>query len=90
MDANTHLKRGSKATFQVVADEAILIHMDTGTYYSLNKVGTEFWNLLDGQQTLQEHAAMLAQKYNVETTVVLNDLLELAEKLAAEKLVEHV
>lgn len=90
MDANTQLKRGSQATFQVVADEAILIHMDTGTYYSLNKVGTEFWNLLDGQQTLQEHAATLAQKYNVETTIVLNDLLELAEKLAAEKLVEHV
>lgn len=88
MDANTKLKRGSKATFQVVAEEAILIHMETGTYYSLNKVGTEFWDLLDGAQTLQAHAATLAQKYNVDSERVLNDLLELAEKLAAEKLVE--
>jgi hypothetical protein len=72
----------------VVAGEAILIHMDTGTYYSLNKVGTEFWNLLDGEQTLHTHAATLAAQYNVETALVLNDLVELAGKLAAEKLVE--
>lgn len=88
MDAATRLKRGAKATFQIVADEAILIHMDTGTYYSLNRVGTEFWDRLDGAQTLQQHAAALAQKYSVDEAMVVGDLLELAEKLKAEDLVE--
>jgi hypothetical protein len=88
MEAATRLKRGAKATFQVVAQEAILIHMDTGTYYSLNRVGTEFWERLDGAQTLQQHAAALAGKYNVDEAMVASDLLELAEKLAAEDLVE--
>ncbi len=88
MDANIKLKHGSKATFQVVAEEAILIHMDTGTYYSLNRVGTEFWNLLDGEHTLQHWAQTLAQKYNVAEAIVVTDLLELATKLKAEDLVE--
>jgi len=88
MDAHTKLKHGSKATFQVVAEEAILIHMDTGAYYSLNRVGTEFWNILDGEQTVQQHACTLAQKYSVDQAMVLNDLLELAAKLKAEDLVE--
>ena len=88
MDAAAILKRGGKATYQVVAQEAILIHMDTGTYYSLNPVGTEFWERLDGAQTLGQHAAALAQKYSVDEAMVVGDLLELAEKLQAEDLVE--
>lgn len=88
MDAASCLKRSAKATFQIVADEAILIHMDTGVYYSLNRVGTEFWDRLDGAQTLQQHAAALARKYSVDEAMVVGDLLELAEKLKAEGLVE--
>jgi hypothetical protein len=88
MDASTRLKRGAKATYQVVAEEAILIHMDTGTYYSLNRVGTEFWNRLDGEQTIAQHAAALAQKYAVDEGLVVGDLLELAGKLQVEDLVD--
>lgn len=90
MDATTRLQRGRRATYQTVAEEAILIHMDTGTYYSLNRVGTEFWDLLDGTQTLQQHAATLAQRYNVDVAMVLGDLLELAQHLQSEGLVEVV
>ena len=89
MDAKTQLSRSPNATFQVVADEAILIHLHTGTYFSLNKVGTEFWQMLDGQQTIGEHAAALAKKYNVDETRVIGDLLRLAEKMAADNLVDQ-
>lgn len=88
MNADSKLSRSPKATFQVVAEEAILIHMDTGTYYSLNRVGTEFWNMLDGEQTLGQHAQALAQKYGVDAAMVTSDLLELAGKLKAEGLVD--
>lgn len=88
MDANSRLQRRSDVTFQAVAGEAILIRMDTGTYFSLNKVGTEFWDRLDGQQTVGQHAAAIAGKYNVDVAMVTSDLLELAGKLAAERLVD--
>ena len=134
MDANAKLKRSDNVTFQVVADEAILIRLDTGTTFSLNKVGTEFWQMLDGRRTIEEHASALADKNNrivqsategltalatriagdfgtqaqaliedlrqyaqsvaskylVGTPLVVGDLLELAEKMAADKLVESV
>ncbi len=90
MDATSRLRRGAQTTFQVVADEAILIHMHTGTYYSLNQIGTEFWNMLDGQQSLQQHARTLAQKYSVDEAMVTSDLMELAQKLLAEDLVEVI
>lgn len=89
MNANTILKRSENVTFQTVADEAILIRLDTGTYFSLNKIGTEFWDMLDGQQSIGEHAAVIAEKYDVDAAMVTDDLLELATQMQAEQLVEE-
>jgi len=134
LDAKTKLKRSDNVTFQNVAGEAILIRLDTGTYFSLNKAGTEFWEMLDGLQTIEQHAAALADKnnrivqaaadglnaaadkvaqdhgaeaqvliddlreyaqavigkYHVDTPRVVSDLLEIAQKMAADKLVDIV
>ena len=60
MDETTRIKHSPNATFQIVADEAILIHLNTGVYYSLNDVGTSFWNLMDGQKTIGQCAEAIA------------------------------
>ncbi len=87
MDKNSILQRADNVTFEVVADEAILIDINTGTYFSLNEVGTEFWEMLDGEQTIEQHATTIATKYEVETRMVVDDLLELAEEMAKDKLI---
>jgi hypothetical protein len=87
LDETTVLKRSENAAFEVVAGEAILIRLDTGTYFSLNKIGTEFWEMLDGEQSIGDHAAVIAAKYEVDTAMVLADLLELAGKMALDDLV---
>jgi hypothetical protein len=86
LDAFTKIQHSPNATFQIVADEAILIHLNTGVYYSLNDVGTSFWNLMDGQRNIGECAAVIATEYGAPREVVLSDLLELASELAAEDL----
>lgn len=89
MDVITIIKRSENATFQTVAGEAILIDLQTGKYFSLNRVGTEFWEMLDGEQSLAQHAATLATKYNVDAEMVTADLVELAEKLVEKGLAER-
>ena len=90
MDAGTMLKRAENVTFETVADEAILIRLDTGTYFSLNKVGTHFWQMLDGQETIGQQAATIANQYEVDVDMVLDDLLELAHELREEELVTEL
>lgn len=90
MDDSTVLARSDKATFEVVADEAILIHLDTGTYYSLNEVGTEFWEMLDGEKTIKEHATVTADKYDVDVQMVVDDFVELAREMVAEDLLDII
>ncbi|MFQ5420793.1 MAG: PqqD family protein, partial [Anaerolineae bacterium] len=78
MDENTVFQRADNATFQVVAGEAIVIRMDTGAYYSLNEVGTDFWELLDGRTPLHQHAQAIADKYNQKTADFIAQLRQLA------------
>ena len=87
MNKDSVLQRAESVTFEVVADEAILIDINTGTYFSLNEVGTEFWEMLDGQQSIEQHATVIAEKYDVESSMVIDDLLELAEEMAKDKLI---
>jgi hypothetical protein len=86
LNKDSILQRSESVTFEVVADEAILIDISTGTYFSLNEVGTEFWQMLDGEQTIEQHAAIIAAKYEVETSMVIEDLLELANEMAKDNL----
>lgn len=78
LDTGTVLRRSDDVTFQAVAGEAILIHMLTGTYFSLNEVGTEFWERLDGRQTIGQHAAAIAAKYNEKTAVYIHQVQQTA------------
>jgi hypothetical protein len=84
LNATARLKRTDNVTFQKVAGEAILIRLDTGTYFSLNRVGTEFWESLDGQRTIEEHAAALAEKNNRIVKLAVDGLHALAEGISRE------
>ncbi|HMQ52140.1 MAG TPA: PqqD family protein [Anaerolineae bacterium] len=87
MQASDKPRHNPNATHQTVGEEAVLINLNTGAYYSLNDTGTMFWELLDGERSIAECAALIAQEYEVEPAVVEADLLELATEFKAEGLI---
>lgn len=90
MDVTSVLKHSDQVTYQSVGGEAILIHISSGKYFSLNKVGTKFWEMCDGQGSIAEHAQALAQLYKVDEETIITDLLELSHNLLKKGLVEVV
>jgi hypothetical protein len=82
MNRDTILQRSDDVTFQTVAGEAILIRMDTGAYFSLNPVGTDFWEMLDGRAPIAEHAAAIASKYNHKSDELAAAIITLAQEKA--------
>jgi len=86
LDANCKLQHSPDAVYETVGEEAILINLNTGSYYSLNDTGTIFWELVDGQRTVSDCACRIAAEYEVEVEVVESDLLELAIDLEDEGL----
>lgn len=82
-------RRSPNATHQTVAGEAILIDLNTGSYYSLNETGTWLWEHLDGKRTVGELASELAAVCNIsdQVDVIKGDVIELLTDLTREKLV---
>lgn len=87
MQATDKPRRNPQATHQTVGEEAVLIDLNSGEYYSLNDTGTMFWEMLDGQRTIADCAALIAQDYDIEAGEVEADLLELAIQFKDEGLI---
>ena len=70
-------------------DEAFFI-MDprTSDLHSLNPVGARIWELVDGQRTVADIAAVIVAEYEVESGRAEGDVVEFLETLQTKKLVD--
>jgi hypothetical protein len=82
------LKPVDLTTSETVDNQTVIIHLGAGTYFSLNTTGSYLWDRLDGETSLGAIATELAQMYDVDTAIVSNDVLTLAQELYAEGLIE--
>lgn len=90
MNKKTVLARSDTATFEVIDGEAVVIDTESGAYYALNDTGTTFWQMLDGEQPIEAHAANMAKAYDVDVERVIADFVELADEMVAAELVTVV
>ncbi len=79
MNKNIIFKRADSITYETVADEAILIDMTTGTYFSLNQVGSMFWQEINGQITLAKIAVDITAHFNAQANKLAAELAALAK-----------
>ncbi|MEK7435723.1 MAG: PqqD family protein [Pseudomonadota bacterium] len=69
-----------------LAGEAILLDMNTNTYFGLNPVGTRVWHLLAEQQSTETIIPLLLQEFEVEERQLRTDLEKLVQQLLEKKL----
>ncbi len=70
-----------------VGDETVILDLASGTYYGLDPVGARMWQLLGEGKSLAEVCDLMLQEYDVPQERLAQDLLKLAEQLAAQGLV---
>ena len=79
-------------SFTQVDDEAVLLDLNTGTYFGLNHVGTHFLNIVQNAASddhIEEASKEIALKYQIEQQQVRTDLLELIEQLKQSSLLSE-
>ena len=64
-----------------VDDELIMIHVDTGKFFTLEHSGLEIWHMLDTENDLEVICAALERKYAVESHACRAELREFAQQL---------
>jgi hypothetical protein len=80
--------RRSEVAAKVIDGEAILINLSTGLYYSMGKVGGRVWSLIEQNRNCRDIASAIAAEYEIAAATAANDVAELVEQLAAEKLID--
>ena len=68
--------------------DAVLLHMETETYFSLDKVGTRMWNTLAETGDVELAATELLEVYDVGDERLRSDLNDLVDRLAEQGLLE--
>jgi hypothetical protein len=80
----------ARAAHQVVAGEAVLLHVPKSKLVGLNDTGTFVWRHVDGKRSLCDLAHLVAAEYQVPLETALADVTRLCEKLIERDLIELV
>jgi len=72
---------------KVMDGEAILINLSNGIYYSMDKVGAVVWELIEKNFSPEEMAAVIVNRYEVNSEQAQADVERLLKELLEEKLI---
>lgn len=78
---NTQYQVHPEAFATEVDDQLVILHYETGTYFTLNEVGARIWQLLDQGKTLQAILDTLRQEYDASEQRLEQDLINLVKNL---------
>ena len=72
----------------MIDNEAIIVNLDSGTYYSLRAVGADIWQMIEQGATVAEIINQLAQQYTkTEQTMIQTDVESFVTELQEEALI---
>ena len=79
-----------KAVWRNIDGEIVVLNLDSGHYYSLNKTGSVVWSILSESKPLQEAIERIVEKYNIPHKSAEEDVMSLLKMLQKEGLISSV
>jgi hypothetical protein len=79
--------QGADVTSTVLDEEAVLLDLASGVYFSLNPVGTAIWEQLTGSQSLEQILGTICHQFEVTEEAARRDLVALISRLRDEGLI---
>ena len=72
--------------FREIEGEAVLLELESGTYFGLNAVGTRIWSLIQERDSLRSVLDAMTAEYDASPEMLERDLLRLSAELCAKGL----
>lgn len=85
-----NVARNPDVHWTVLDGEAVLLNLQNGVYYTLNRVGKTIWELFTGDQPLERILSALCERFDVTEDVAREDLIALVTRLRQEKLINSL
>jgi hypothetical protein len=83
----TSLKRDPEQVFSAVDDEVVMLNVDEGKYYGLNKVASKIWGLLANPIKVNAIIEELRKNYDVPYDQCYNETIGCLKEMYKNKLV---
>jgi hypothetical protein len=87
---NSVVKPSDKVLWNTIDDEAIVLNMNNGYYYTLNGVALAMWQACDGNRTIHEAARALIDVYDAPQAQLEQDMVAFFQDCLNESLVTIV
>lgn len=71
-----------------VGNETVLMDLESGTMFQLNRTGARIWDLVETPRTLADLLAALAQRFPDGGAAMREDVVDFVGRMAASKLIE--
>ncbi|MFH1278801.1 MAG: PqqD family protein [Candidatus Eisenbacteria bacterium] len=84
------MKRSPNVPWRTIDGKGILVDLESGYYFSLNKTGQFIWGQIDGERSLAEIARRVVEQFDVDEGTALQDCIELAGRLQEQGLIVSV
>lgn len=75
---------------EIIDNEVVIIHFDTGNYYSLKGVGVDVWRFIEVESTLDEIISRIASVYQNGGDNIDEAISHFIDDLHKENLIEYI
>lgn len=92
LSPSTVLCAASEVSYQDLGEEegGVVLQMDTGEMYTINDTALSFLKLVDGKRSIVAIKSEMLKEYEVAADELESDLIEIAQQLLADKLLEPI
>jgi coenzyme PQQ synthesis protein D (PqqD) len=87
-ETTSRFRASSDVAARDIPDGLMLVNVQSGAAYKLNRVGADVWKRLDGTRQVIEIVRELDRHYEVGLEVLVRDVATLLEELQKQGLVE--
>jgi hypothetical protein len=85
---STTYKVSPNHLYSEIADEAVILDLESGVYYGLNSVGVAIWQWLQQPQSEEELLNLVLEEYEVTPEQAKQDLQSILKEMLAVGLLE--
>ena len=83
-----NLRSNPDVISQTLGKEAVLLHLETEVYYSLDETGLRMWQLIGEYGEPQAIISRMQEEFDVDETTLKNDFSRLVDELIKEGLLD--
>jgi hypothetical protein len=81
------MRQSPDVVFRDLDGEAVILDLESGTYFGLNEVGTRVWQLVGEAQSEAQIVETLASEYEADRETIARDVAKVLEELGRRRLI---